>query len=416
MFGRRREVEAELGRASRGRPRSRAPSCRSTRAARAGACRRCGSCDGISARSGPSSRSNQRARSAAKASAAASLARLQHAPRARGARSPSPPRCARPGRRSPESSAASSSPARDQLEPVGVEAALASAWISPSSSRSAYVAEHGELRLRVPQRHLLAVERRRARRACRFSSSSSRSTSVGRRRARPRTSCAAGRAARARRRRAASSASRSASSCSTREEVGVALDDLRLLRRLLLADPDRAALLGALVAGSAASRLSNSVGLRTAATLKARHVSRPPDLPGRADERRAGRTASRSTRRSRALAVRVESAVAGDERRPGSPGARAARRAARRRSRCRGARRAGRRRRPLRRDRRARARRASPPPRTRKPSSSRLTRTEQPERRVVVDDEDEWSRAPSRLAIVVDSARCGDSLSGAGLG
>ena len=36
--------------------------------------------------------------------------------------------------------------------------ALAAAWISPSSSRSAYVGQHGHLRLRVAQRHLLALE------------------------------------------------------------------------------------------------------------------------------------------------------------------------------------------------------------------------------------------------------------------
>ena len=37
--------------------------------------------------------------------------------------------------------------------------ALASAWIAPSSSRSAYAASTRELRLRVAQRHLLAAER-----------------------------------------------------------------------------------------------------------------------------------------------------------------------------------------------------------------------------------------------------------------
>ena len=40
-----------------------------------------------------------------------------------------------------------------------MNAALAAAWISPSSSRSAYVGQHGQLRLRVAERHLLALER-----------------------------------------------------------------------------------------------------------------------------------------------------------------------------------------------------------------------------------------------------------------
>ena len=46
-----------------------------------------------------------------------------------------------------------------QLEPVGLNAALASAWISPELLAVGVLRQHGQLRLRVPQRHLLALER-----------------------------------------------------------------------------------------------------------------------------------------------------------------------------------------------------------------------------------------------------------------
>ena len=58
----------------------------------------------------------------------------------------------------PESSAASCSAAAISSRRSGLNAALAAAWISPSSSRSPYVGEHGHLRLCVAERHLLAPE------------------------------------------------------------------------------------------------------------------------------------------------------------------------------------------------------------------------------------------------------------------
>ena len=59
----------------------------------------------------------------------------------------------------PEARRRAARPAAISSSRSGLNAALAAAWISPSSSRSAYAGEHGHLRLRVPQRHLLALER-----------------------------------------------------------------------------------------------------------------------------------------------------------------------------------------------------------------------------------------------------------------
>ena len=191
-----------------------APSCRSRRAARAGADSACGS------RSG---RRRARGRAAARTSG-------------RGARSyASVEAAARRGERSlelaerdallllvagdrvaarPESSASSASPAREQLEPLVVEAGARRERERAELVAVAVAGQHGEPRLRRAQRQLLALAKVIARGEDRVLQRVLAARRARPRRFRPRRSCAAGRGARARRRASASSASRSASSCS----------------------------------------------------------------------------------------------------------------------------------------------------------------------------------------------------------
>ena len=258
----RHQVEAERGRESRGRSRSRGPSCRSPRAARAGACTRCGSSTESRGARRRAARANHFSRSAPKARVGSRRSRASSARDSSRSEMSFSSSLRSTASAIPESSAASSSVDAEQVEPVVVEVALASAWIAPSSSRSAYagstascawafrsgissplnvtrVGEQAVLELVLALRQL----RRRS--------------------ARTRTSCGAGTAARARRPTSASSASWSASSCSRLKRSRVAANDLSLLRRSPSRRRARRATPPSARRGSARGGASNSVGLRT---------------------------------------------------------------------------------------------------------------------------------------------------------
>ena len=122
---------------------------------------------------------------------------------------------------------------------------------------------------------------------------------------------------------APSSASRSASSCSRREEVGVARDDLRLLGDLLLADAHRAAFLGALEEVALEAALELGRGADGGDAHRRRHVirTRQRARPAGGRSRRAPRLErlARSPRRAAALRGEVARAAAGEQR-DGQPG------------------------------------------------------------------------------------------------
>ena len=148
------------------------------------------------------------------------------------------------GSGSPDSSADIASPALEQLEPLVVEGRVRVGVEIAELLAVAVLVQQREPRLRRAERQLLAPERRSAPRA-RRSRARPRARRARRRRSRPRRPCAAGRAPRARPRTPPLGLPERLELIS-REEVGVAGDDLGLLGGLLLAHAHGAALLRAL--------------------------------------------------------------------------------------------------------------------------------------------------------------------------
>ena len=152
---------------------------------------------------------------------------------------------------------------RDQLEPVGVEAPRLprpGCRRAPRGRRTRAAPRASPARVRSGISSPLNVTRAastgsRARRSARRARSRSDP---------PRTSCAGGTGARARRRSAALLGLAQRLELRAAEQVGVAVDDLRLLGRLLLPHPHGAPLLGALehVAARGGSRTRLACGRR----------------------------------------------------------------------------------------------------------------------------------------------------------
>ncbi len=233
--------------ACRGRPRSRAPSCRSPRAARAGAARRRGTRSAPPVVARPSSLSNQRSRELAVDARSPPCSPRRARSESSRSEMPFSSSLRATGSGSSESSASSSSRARSSSSRSSLNAAEASPCSAAELLALRVVGHDGELRLGGAERQLLAAGRSPARRGSRS-------------RARPRARLSsmsairpalAGLAqpverARARRPKARSRPRCSASSCSRVKSSRVARDDLRALRDLLLPDADRAAFLCAL--------------------------------------------------------------------------------------------------------------------------------------------------------------------------